>query len=146
MKTWDTQAATYSMLQHLPALATTAAVATIGAGLAIWWMAKRRPSAEELERRRRERLVRDGRIMDGTVLDWSEQRDSGDLRTLYYRYAIAGVSYECAQDLSCLKDVAKVDASCLGMPASVRYDPKNPANSIIVAETWNGLRHRRVDG
>jgi hypothetical protein len=23
---------------------------------------------------------------------------------------------------------------------SVKYDPRNPANSIVVAEEWNGLR------
>jgi hypothetical protein len=60
---------------------------------------------------------------------------------LHYRYDIAGVTYECAQDLIYLKDSIAVDPSVLGMPASVRYDPKNPANSIIVAETWSGLHH-----
>jgi len=24
----------------------------------------------------------------------------------------------------------------------VRYDPKNPANSIVLAESWTGLRSR----
>ena len=58
-----------------------------------------------------------------------------------YRYYISGVSYECAQDLTFLKGTALIDATCLGRPASVRYDPKNPANSIIVAEGWSGLQH-----
>jgi len=26
------------------------------------------------------------------------------------------------------------------LPVQVRYDPHNPANSIVVAESWNGLR------
>jgi hypothetical protein len=27
-----------------------------------------------------------------------------------------------------------------GFPCSVRYQPGNPQNSIVVAETWSGLR------
>jgi hypothetical protein len=100
-----------------------------------------RKSAEEKERERREHLVLHGRIIDGAVLDWSEQPNSTHLGTLHYRYYIAGVSYECAQDLTFLKGTALVDSTCLGRPASVRYDPKNPANSIIVAESWSGLQH-----
>jgi len=30
----------------------------------------------------------------------------------------------------------------LGGPVWVRYDPKNPANSIVLAENWTGLRTR----
>lgn len=93
-----------------------------------------------MERRRREHLVQHGRIIDGTVLDWTEQTATGDLKTLLYSYEISGVSYECAQDLSYLGDRVKVNPSCLGMPASIRYDSKNPANSIIAAEEWTGLR------
>ncbi|MHB1958262.1 MAG: hypothetical protein ACYCO5_04445 [Acidobacteriaceae bacterium] len=126
---------------HVPVLATTAAsVAAVG-GVVVWWVLTHRKSAEEKERERREHLVRHGRIIDGSVLDWSEQPNSTDLGTLHYRYYIAGVSYECAQDLTFLKGAASIDATCLGRPASVRYDPKNPVNSIIVAEGWSGLQH-----
>ncbi len=126
---------------HVPVLATTAAsVAAIG-GVVVWWVLTHRKSAEEKERERRQHLVLHGRIIDGSVLDWSEQPNSTDLGTLHYRYYIAGVSYECAQDLAFLKGAALVDATCLGRPASVRYDPKNPANSIILAEGWSGLQH-----
>ena len=62
-----------------------------------------------------------------------------------YRYSIGGVSYECAQDLTFLKGTALIDATCLGRSASVRYDPKNPAKSIIVAEGWSGLQHPNRD-
>ena len=129
------------LTHHVPVLATTAAsVAAIG-GVALWWVLTHRKSAEEKERERRTLLVRQGRIIDGSVLDWSERPDSSDLGTLHYRYYIAGVSYESAQDVTFLGTTEPVDASCLGRPASVRYDPKNPANSIIVAETWSGLQH-----
>jgi hypothetical protein len=127
--------------QHISVLVAATAV-PIAAGIAIWWAVSHRKSAEEIERARRDHLVLHGRIIDGNVLDWTEQPDSGDLGVLHYRYDIAGVTYECAQDLIYLKESIKVDTTCLGMPASVRYDPKNPANSIIVAETWSGL-HRQ---
>ena len=123
---------------HIPVLIAATAV-PVAAGLAIWWTIRHRKSAEEIERLRREHLVRHGRIIDGNILDWTEQPETGDFAVLHYRYDIAGVTYECAQDLIYLKDSVKVDTTCLGMPASVRYDPKNPANSIIVAETWSGL-------
>jgi hypothetical protein len=126
---------------HAPVIVTTAAsVAAVG-GVVLWWILTHRKSAEERERLRREHLVIHGRIIDGSVLDWSEQPNSTDLGTLMYRYYISGVSYECAQDLTFLKGTSLIDATCLGRPASVRYDPKNPANSIIIAEGWSGLQH-----
>ncbi len=129
------------LTHHVPVLATTAAsVAAVG-GVVLWWVFTHRKSAEEKERERRSQLVRHGRIIDGSILDWSEQPDSSDLGTLHYRYYIAGVSYESAQDVTFLEDTLPVDATCLGRPASVRYDPKNPANSIILAETWSGLQY-----
>ncbi len=127
--------------QHVPVLVAATAVPVV-AGIAVWWVLTHRKSAEEMERERRDQLVQHGRIIDGTILDWTEQPDTGSLGALYYRYDIAGVTYQCAQELSYLKDSVQVDAGCLGMPASVRYDPKNPANSIIVAETWSGLHHQ----
>jgi len=123
---------------HIPVLVASTAV-PIAIGIAVWWALTHRKSAEEIERERRNYLVRHGRIIDGTVLDWTEQPDTGDLGTLHYRYDISGVTYECAQDITYLKDSIEVDTSCLGMPVSVRYDSKNPANSIIIAETWSGL-------
>ncbi len=125
---------------HVPVLATAAAsVAAVG-GVVVWWGLTHRKSADEKERERRQYLAFHGRIIDGSVLDWSEQPNSTDLGTLHYRYYIAGVSYECAQDISFLKGTASIDATSFGRPAFVRYDPKNPANSIILAETWSGLQ------
>lgn len=125
---------------HISVLVAAVAIPAVS-GVAIWWVATHRKSAEEIERERRDYLVLHGRIIDGTILDWTDQPENGELGTLHYRYDIAGVTYECAQDLVHLKGVIEVDTACLGMPASVRYDPKNPTNSIIVAETWSGLYH-----
>lgn len=122
---------------HVPVLVAAAAV-PVAAGIAVWWVRSHRKTAEEIERERREHLVRHGRIIDGRILDWTEQPDTGNPGVLHYRYDIAGVTYECAQDL--VRLAVTINTSCFGMPTSVRYDPKNPANSIIVAETWSGLR------
>lgn len=124
----------------LPLPILIAATAVPAAGVAVWWALGRGKSAEEIERERRIRLVHEGRIIDGTVLDWTETAEAPGPCTLIYRYDIAGVTYECAQDLTWLRDRIKVDTACLGMPASIRYDSHNPGNSIIIAETWSGLR------
>ncbi|HET9086943.1 MAG TPA: hypothetical protein VFN53_05440 [Acidobacteriaceae bacterium] len=143
MKNWSTSSAAHQIAQHLPLVATATLGVAAGAGLIAWWMISRRETPQEIERQRREYLVEHGRIIDGTVLDWTEQTDTGDLKTLLYTYEISGVTYECAQDLSYMQDRVRVDPSCLGMPASIRYDSKNPANSIIVAEEWSGLRFQK---
>ena len=57
---------------------------------------------------------------------------------ILYNYRIAGVSYECAQDVSMLAD--RVDGIRTDLPVQVRYAPHNPGNSIVVAESWSGLR------
>ena len=121
-------------------LAAATAGAAVVAGIA--WVVLRRPrtSAEEIERRRRDVLASTGRITDGSIIDIRLQQDSVDESPLLivYDYRIAGVSYECAQDVTLLAEhVRDIRAD---LPVQVRYDPHNPANSIVVAESWNGLR------
>ncbi len=96
----------------------------------------RRPSANEREERRRRRLASLGRIVDGSIVD-AEPLDSTP-RLIIYSYRIAGVAYECAQDVSMLGPL--VTNMRLDYPVQVRYSRDNPADSIVVAETWNGLR------
>src|ERR1700753_4522183 len=49
-----------------------AVAAAIAAGSTLYWMSRKRPSPDELERDRRDVLVQKGRIIDATVLDISE--------------------------------------------------------------------------
>ena len=117
------------------------AVVAIGA-LAAWLVLRRRPTPEELERERRNFLVQSGRLVDGMLLDIYEvdAADGHKLPMLLFNYRIGGVDYECSQDISALGgvvDAAKVRA---GFPCSVRYQPGNPQNSIVIAEAWSGLR------
>ncbi|PWU00091.1 MAG: hypothetical protein C5B51_25905 [Terriglobia bacterium] len=92
-----------------------------------------RVSPEERERQRRATLVAQGKMGDATV---TEMR--GDL--LFYSYAVRGVEYIASQDLSRLQEYLPTDTSVLVGPVCVRYDPKNPANSIVLTEEWSGLR------
>jgi hypothetical protein len=133
------------------AIGATAAAAI---GAASYVLTRRKPTAEEIERERRDLLARIGRITDGTIMDTmiaevhgvdsddveaSEQTD-GVLtpHMIVYNYRIAGVTYECAQDVTTLAEF--VHGIRTDLPIQVRYEPQNPANSIVVAETWNGLR------
>ncbi len=57
---------------------------------------------------------------------------------ILYNYRIGGVSYECGQVVTALPD--HVRGIRIDLPIQVRYDPHNPADSIVVAESWSGLR------
>jgi hypothetical protein len=105
----------------------------------------RRPSPDEIERRRREYLALTGRITDGVILD--ARTLSGDDSVsptpdvLVYSYRLAGVTYNCAQDVRHLPD--RVLGFRIDQPVQLRYDPRNPGNSIVVSETWTGLWQNR---
>jgi hypothetical protein len=116
----------------------TVALSSICAGTlaVIAIVAARRPSARQLEERRRRRLATAGRIVDGSIVD-AEPMDAVP-QVIIYSYRIAGVSYECSQDVSALGPM--VANLRLDYPVQVRYSRDNPADSIVVAETWNGLR------
>ena len=107
--------------------------------LTLWLVFRRRKSPDEMERLRRQYLVQHGRIIDGTILDLTEPQSPEGLRILQYQYQIAGIVYESGQDVTHLREQMDINGSCFGRAASVRYDAQNPANSIVVAETWSGL-------
>jgi Protein of unknown function (DUF3592) len=118
-----------------------AGVIVVAAGGMWWYIRSHRPSAEEVERRRREELALSGRITDGVILDartlGNEDSVSPTPEVLVYSYSLAGLTYNCAQDVSALPN--EVIGFRLDQPVQVRYDPRNPGNSIIVSETWTGL-------
>jgi hypothetical protein len=104
---------------------------------------RRKPKTSlDLERERRAWLEQIGRITDGTVMDVQEVQTSDNRSTilLIYQYDVAGVSYECSQDVTYLRPMINLHSCRLGLPTSVRYDPQNPGNSIVVSEGWMGLR------
>ena len=121
-----------------------AGVVLVGAvaPLAWWLIVRKRPTAEELERARRLFLVQSGRIVDGMLLDVCEveAEDGRTLTMLLFHYRNGGVDYECSQDITDMPGVVDVAQIRAGFPCSVRYQPGNPQNSIVVAEQWSGLR------
>ena len=114
-----------------------------GAMALVWYVIRRRRvSAEEMERRRRVELAALGRIIDGVIIDaplyHAEELAQGAPALIGYKYRIAGVVYECSQDVSTLP--TETEYFRIDLPVSIKYDPRNPANSIVVAEGWSGLR------
>ena len=121
----------------------TLALGTAGAVLAAYLLLHRKPrNADDLERERRGFLVQVGRITDGTVIDVQQINgiDDRSQTMLIYHYDVAGVSYEASQDVTYLRQKINLHSCRLGLPTSVRYDPQNPGNSMVVSETWMGLR------
>ena len=117
---------------------------------------------EGVERRRRSQLNQVGRIVEGHVVELVETvaapaQESGSglfsrrkapasgadanvaRRLVRYSYSISGVTYETAQDVTGLEERLCLERLAAGQPASVKYDPSNPSNSILVADDWSGL-------
>ncbi|WP_213803942.1 hypothetical protein [Granulicella sp. dw_53] len=116
----------------------------VAAGVTSYVLTRRQPTPDEIERARRDLLALTGRITDGSITETQWLIASGDSTpsdvpaVLVYSYVIAGVTYECAQDVSALEE--HVRHVRVDLPIQVRFDPRNPANSIVVAESWSGLR------
>ncbi|MGA1998202.1 MAG: hypothetical protein ABSH45_20740 [Bryobacteraceae bacterium] len=64
-----------------------------------------------------------------------------DLREelVLYSYSVRGVEYIASQDVSQLSAYLPSEKPITSVVA-VRYDPANPANSIVISERWSGLR------
>lgn len=137
-----------------PVLRSPRTLAIVGLGLATaasisWYrMSREQPDEEEIERERRDYLAATGRIVDGSITEtrWANEAEDATPNTLIYRYRIAGVTYECAQDVRPLSE--HVRHVRIDLPIQVRFDPRNPGDSIVVAETWSGLRidHEHAPG
>lgn len=115
---------------------------------------------EEEERQRRLHLNLIGRIAEGQVIELlAEQKappveeprklfgsrprllvDARPRQLVSYSYAISGVTYQTAQDITGLESQVRVERLVAGHPASVKYDPSNPSDSILVADDWSGIR------
>ena len=114
---------------------------------------------EEAERKRRLHLNQIGRIAEGQVVELAEHEPvpPSPARGIFgpkrqpvvnyparqlvsYSYAISGVTYHTAQDITGLESQVRLEMLVAGQPASIKYDPSNPVDSILVADDWSGLR------
>lgn len=115
----------------------------VGLAFAGYALLRRKPkTAVELEQERRVWLSTVGRITDGTVIDVQEvpSEDDREAIMLIYQYDVAGVSYEASQDVTYLRQWINLHSCRLGVPTSVKYDSRNPGNSMVISEGWVGLR------
>jgi hypothetical protein len=114
---------------------------------------------EQAERKRRLHLNQIGRIAEGQIVELVERppepketrkglsgtdaRRLAEIRPRHlvsYSYSISGVTYQTAQDITGLEGQIRFERLVAGQPASVKYDPSNPSDSILVADDWSGLR------
>lgn len=130
------------LYEHSWEIATGLILLGVLSGIAAWFFLRKRPTPEELERARRQMLAQSGRLVDGMLLDACEviAVDGRPLTMLLFSYRIGGVDYECSQDITDMGDVVDAALVRAGFPCTVRYQPGNPQNSIVIAEGWSGLR------
>jgi hypothetical protein len=123
-------------------IATGVGVFALAAVTILWLILRKKPTASEIEKARRAFLVQSGRLVDGMLLDICEveAEDGRNLTMLLFSYRIGGVDYECSQDITDMAEVVDAAQVRAGFPCTVRYQPGNPQNSIVVAEGWTGLR------
>ena len=131
-------------LGYYPILALGTVAAIVG-----YILLARKPKTigDSFERERRTKLTQGGRIIDGNVIDVQELEETPESRQmilLIYTYDVAGVAYEASQDVTRLRQFIDLYSCRLGLPASVKYDPHNPGDSIVISETWSGLRKPQV--
>jgi hypothetical protein len=130
------------------------------AGIGILFYVFFRPSAdpEEAERKRRLHLNQIGRIAEGQVVELVQHPadEAAAAKGLFgskarplvrrlrhivsYTYSISGVTYQTGQDITGLESQVRLERLVAGQPASIKYDPANPVDSILVADDWSGLR------
>jgi hypothetical protein len=138
------------------------ALVIVAAAVILYRHYEKPENPEDEERRRRFQLNQVGRIVEGLVVELVEtpatpapepgsgmlsrrktsasgRAANGVRRLVRYSYSIAGVTYETAQDVTGLEERLCLERLAAGQPASVKYDPSNPSNSILVADDWSGI-------
>jgi hypothetical protein len=89
-----------------------------------------RQKKEDSEAVSRNRLLQAGRIAEGSVLDIGTD-STGDIIHIFYTYSVSGVEYESSQVLDQEQRARQSDYTP-GARITVRFDPRQPGNSIVV--------------
>ena len=156
------------MLADWRDVAPVAGLAVLAAAGGFFLFRKKPEDSHAMERERRAYLNRVGRIVEGQILEVVDHKTSppdvktgaspkqpakpagasakksnassnGTQKLLYYTYSISGVTYETAQDVTGFEEQAHLKRIAVGQTASVKYDPSNPSNSILLADDWSGI-------
>jgi hypothetical protein len=106
-------------------------LAAVCAVIIYFWLRKS-PGPEELERRRREMIDQVGKMGDGMIIDVQSLLVS-------YTYHVRGIEYQATQDVSAIDPILLPTQWGTIEAVGIKYDPRNPANSLIVSEKWSGL-------
>jgi hypothetical protein len=114
-------------------------VILIAVAAIIWLRLRKRPTAQEIERQRRIAIQREGKIGNGQIIDVVSEPEAA---SIVYSYSVAGVIYTASQDVTDLQDKLPADRMSMVGAVSVKFVPRNPANSIVLCEEWTGLRNR----
>jgi hypothetical protein len=88
-----------------------------------------RRKKEDPEVARRALLMKSGRIGEATILE--ADVDTEGRLILSYCYTVGGVDYETVQHLDA-DQLARKDNYLPGSRVDLRYDPRRPANSLVV--------------
>ena len=89
----------------------------------------RRKKVED-EATRRARLLTNGRIAEGTILDVT-CNDAGAVSEIFFTYTIHGVNYRATQRLT-EEQSQRLQSYIPSANITVRYDPHRPGNSVVV--------------
>jgi hypothetical protein len=119
-------------------LAVAGLIILAGAGLLARRFFRRKPTPEEIERRRRLDIYQQGKLGDGEIVDVDPERP-----LITYSYSVAGVGYTVAQEVAALRAMLPDDLMSMLGRVSIKFKPQNPANSIVLCEEWSGLRLKR---
>lgn len=116
-------------------IALLGAVAASGMAALAWvlWNSKRDPAEREL--RRRSLISLQGRMGDGYITDVSDT-------AIYYTYCVRGVEYAASQDITTFRETLPEKLESLIGPVTLKFLPNNPGNSIVVCESWRGVRKK----
>ena len=119
-------------------------VILIAVAAIIWLRLRKRPTPQEIERQRRLAIHQEGKIANGQIIDvvTEPKATEPDAASIVYSYSIAGVLYTASQDVTDLQDKLPADRMSMIGAVSIKFVPRNPANSIVLCEEWTGLRNR----
>ena len=94
------------------------------------------PSPEQTERKRRLAVNAAGKRSPCEIVAF-------DGKSISYTYSVAGITYGASQDVSEIQVRLPVSEEKILGHGSVKYDPRNAANSIVLCEEWSGLPGRK---
>ena len=96
--------------------------------MSFWNLFQRAKTSTEAENY--QRLRKTGRVTDGKVID-SDGASVDEITQIFYIYTVSGADYESSHFLTA-EQATRQSEYAPGSSVSVRYDPHQPSNSIVV--------------